>query len=279
MLPLLSIIIATHSRPFLLERALRSVHLQRSGNTQLLVCADEGDPATKRVCAKYLSPQDVLLAVPSRKGPAETRNAAMSQASGKFLCFLDDDDTFEDGHLAAACAIASNGADGFVFFNYRRVDELRLHLAFSAGSPYVEAAGRFELRCARTIGINDWPLGGVRSAALMVRNYIPNNAFIVHADVARRAAFDPHLPSHEDWDFLIAISKLIPFRHVDLYGPRVHVDANGRPSRNLVPLQDGSLPLDFLSIYRKWPAGDPATRSARHAVLRSMGLSVAADLL
>jgi len=276
---LLSIIVTTHSRPLLLERALRSVHFERSSDVQLLVCTDEGDSETKRVCAKYLAPHDVLMALPFLRGPAQTRNAAMAHAAGKFLCFLDDDDSFEPGYLHTIRSAVSTGFDGLLFFNYRQIREMRLSLDFSERPRYVEPSGRFEERCARTLATADRPLGSARLASLLVQNFIPNNAIVVGADIARRVQFDPYLPSHEDWDFLIALSTLVPFRHVEAYGPRVHLDAEGMTGRNMAPLKDGSLPLDYLSVYRKWRAPDASTRQARSAVLQRMGLSVSAQLL
>jgi hypothetical protein len=82
--------------------------------------------------------------------------------------------------------------------------------------------------------------------------------------------------SHEDWDWLINLkSRGYDFNFVELScGPNVHIDFSD-VTRNKSP----ATPLDYLSIYRKWPALDELIRDARAQKLASMGISIEAKFL
>lgn len=279
MSPLFSVVVTTHNRPRLLERALRSLYFQTCKDVQVILCADESSRETKAAAAKYLRERDILLVIPHKRGPAETRNAGLAHATGRYICFLDDDDTFDVDFLSNAEKATSHGSVGLLYFNYRRVLELRTNSAYSTFSSYIEASGGSDETCAKTVSVMDNPLRQCSPDEIMIRNFIPSNSFVVESDVARKEAFDVHLRSHEDWDYLISLSMIVEFRHMDMYGPRVHLAAGDHASRNSAPLAQGSLPIDYLSIYRKWPGIDDKMRSARRSVLEKMGMSISGDLL
>lgn len=120
------------------------------------------------------------------KGPAETRNLGIQLARGKWVCFLDDDDSFNKDFLAKAASYLRD-VSALYFFDYTRVIEVR--------------KGGKANRVSHVNVIHE----GVDPDSILVSNFIPNNTFFVDALAARNNPFDANLKSHEDWDWLISL--------------------------------------------------------------------------
>lgn len=92
--PLVTVIIPTHNRAELLERALNSVLEQTWENLEIVVVDDASDDETPQLLGK-LSAQHAHLKVvrnKTSKKAATSRNIAIQHANGEFITGLDDDD-------------------------------------------------------------------------------------------------------------------------------------------------------------------------------------------
>jgi hypothetical protein len=88
---LFSVVITTHDRPQLLERAVRSVLDQTITDFECIVVDDAGSPPCQ------LTFDDPRLRVVRREtngGSAAARNSGLRIARGRYVTFLDDDDWF-----------------------------------------------------------------------------------------------------------------------------------------------------------------------------------------
>ena len=253
-MPLISVIVTTHNRPNLLIRALNSLLSQEFKDFEIILCADEAIIDTKEIAFKLLRVTDSFISVPNCKGPAGTRNLGISIASGKYICFLDDDDSYPSGYLLAASNFLTT-TNQLHYFNYNEIMEDREDLQPNNDAMIQRDIGKFLIE------------------RLMISNFIPNNALFIPNHIANANQFDIRLQSHEDWDFLISLkSKDYAFKHHDIFGPNVHV-SKGK-SRNNDARISNSIGLDFLSIYRKWPSDSEAVRIARAETLKSLGVGM-----
>ena len=87
-----TIIIPTHNRAVLLERAVVSALMSCPPDGEVLVVDDKSVLPAAQVLAHL---EDVRLKVtinPGPSGAASARNCGASQAEGELLFFLDDDD-------------------------------------------------------------------------------------------------------------------------------------------------------------------------------------------
>ncbi|WP_284077237.1 glycosyltransferase family 2 protein [Herbaspirillum aquaticum] len=257
--PLFSVIVTTHHRPALLERALRSLLAQSFPNFEIVLVADEGSVETKSVATAILRPQDIFCVLPDAKGPGQSRNVGVDLARGRYLLFLDDDDSYHSHYLQGLVDCGKLSPEAVNYANFTELRESRTEGGI------------------QTISSREVDIGTTEIALLLVRNFIPNNAVILPAAIARQHKVDTNLQSHEDWDYLIALLFQHTFNFIGIGGPVVHVNLG--PSRNNDAKSSGSMVLDYLSIYRKWPLANDNIRNARKESLKNMGLDLPAALL
>ncbi len=242
-----------------MKRAIQSIKAQSSGDVEIIVCADEGSPETRQIASEFLSPSDVFVSHHSGGGPASSRNIAMSLASGKYIGFLDDDDSLEPYFIESL--IQYLDPQSVTFCNFSEVLETRKN-------------DRNEIVQKNLISLKDRIVEN-----LYVKNFIPNNCLYMPRFFLNDIKFDTYLKSHEDWDFILTLKKYYNFRHADIFGPCVHRDISGNAHRNLLAVENGSTGLDYLSIYRKHTANSESIRFARQNTLKRLGLHLDPNLL
>jgi glycosyltransferase involved in cell wall biosynthesis len=250
---LISVIVTTHNRPKSLTMALNSIIEQSFKNTQIVLCADESSKETKNIAANYLREQDIFLVLPQIKGPSGTRNAGLQFAQGQYVCFLDDDDYFEKDYFRDVFATNCISENKLYYFNWKVVED-----------------GGTDMSTSKLVEGISFP--HLNKLDLLYMNFIANNSFIVSRLLAKEIIFDENLRSHEDWDYLIGLSKLVEFQHLDVWGPVVNKN-QAKDSRNSNGDNNQTL-IDYLCIYLKWPGLDERVINARYELVCSKGLAV-----
>ena len=87
--PLVSVIVPTHNRNRLLVHAVKSILAQTYSPYEIIIVDDCG--AAEWV-VKDFGDTVHYIRIPQTPSPAESRNAGMKNARGKYIAFLDDDD-------------------------------------------------------------------------------------------------------------------------------------------------------------------------------------------
>lgn len=124
--PLISIIMPTHDRANLLqERSIPSVCRQTHQNWELLIRGDGADKSTELVIRSFNDPRIKYQNLPrhlyaTRReqwscGGAHASNAALQDARGTYIAYLDDDDEFLPRHLATLSKMLMFGGYDFVY--------------------------------------------------------------------------------------------------------------------------------------------------------------------
>lgn len=99
--PLLSVVIPTWNRSQLVVDAIDSALLQHPGETEVIVVDDASTDATAELLERNYGAQIRLVRLPHRRGPGAARNEGARLARGELLAFLDSDDVWLPGKLAA----------------------------------------------------------------------------------------------------------------------------------------------------------------------------------
>lgn len=122
---LVSIITPAYKAASVVGETIRSVLAQTHTNWEMLI-AEDCSPApdtTREVIREWQArePRIRLLALEKNGGPAMARNAALEQAKGRWLAFLDSDDLWLPRKLELSIAHAKAHDAAFVFTGFRRM--------------------------------------------------------------------------------------------------------------------------------------------------------------
>lgn len=259
--PFFSIIIATHSRPSLLTRSLRSVTCQQFDNFEIIVVSDDNNHEAYDVVQKNLRSQDIFIKRNGTPGPAISRNIGLALSQGNFCLMLDDDDSYQPQFLEELHFHVTASQSDVYYFNYEAIEESRLE-----NPPMILS------RSPRYTNVDSLE-------SIMLYNFIPNNALAISAAVAKRFRFEETLRSHEDWDFLVAMMHGgCKFTYIPIGGVSVHQDRDS-VQRNEAAKKLTDWPIDWLQIYRRWPANTIEQRERRHIILKNLGLDIPSSYL
>jgi len=105
--PLVSILLPTFNRPRRLRRALASVLGQSYGNIQVVVVNDGGEDVTD-VVASFKDRRIVFINRKENCGKAFSLNQALSEARGKYIAYIDDDDLYYSNHIQTLVSALEN---------------------------------------------------------------------------------------------------------------------------------------------------------------------------
>lgn len=103
----LSVLVVHHRQPRQLAQALASVRLQVPAAAEVLVVDDGSGPCPEldRTIATCGLEVQLLRLTPCSGGPATPRNQGLVAACGRYVAFLDADDAWLPGHLAALARV------------------------------------------------------------------------------------------------------------------------------------------------------------------------------
>jgi len=189
---MISVVIPTYNRATLLQRAVESVLKQKVKQKRPdpfleIVVVDDGSTDETR---KIITGKPLKYFYQSNRGPAAARNLGIGRASGQLIAFLDSDDEWMPGKLAAQLRFFEENPDSLIcqteeiwIRNGRRVNPMKKHKKFG---------GWIFEKCL--------PLCIVSPSAVMMRREFFDGVGL----------FDESLPACEDYDLWLRASARFP---------------------------------------------------------------------
>src|SRR5438874_13118873 len=102
--PLVSIIIITCNRPFLLKHCLEHVFAQQYAAKEVIVVDSSADDESERALALYADVQVERLRGQRNHVP-RARNTGLAVSTGDILALIDDDSIVQDGWLETLASV------------------------------------------------------------------------------------------------------------------------------------------------------------------------------
>lgn len=204
--PLVSVIIPSKNRPNFLLTAIQSVMGQTYRNIEIIVVDDGSDVPLLPLLIEKFGHRVVCLRHDPSLGAPSSRNEGASYAKGKYIAFLDDDDSWFPDKLEKQVAALSHLEDDFgvVYCGYH----------FLVKGTIVERKNTYH------------DTGNLYEVALMGCPVGSPTALIRKEFFDKVGGFDINLPACQDWDLWIRLSRICRFYPVKqslaLY--RVHGD-------------------------------------------------------
>jgi cellulose synthase/poly-beta-1,6-N-acetylglucosamine synthase-like glycosyltransferase len=214
-MPEISVIITTHTRPLSLVRAVESARSASRRDVEVVVVDDASTDETASVC-RSLNGINYVRAE-RNQGVAGARNLGILSSSGEFLTFLDDDDVRLPGSLDTQVATLLASPDAGMIYGQ----------ALVAGQDGTSAGDFYPVRCPQ--GELFWEL--------LAQNFIPCGAAVFRRSCLYRVGLlDDAASGVDDWDLWIRIAEA--YRVLALERPvviwRESTPTSGQGSSNAV---------------------------------------------
>jgi glycosyltransferase involved in cell wall biosynthesis len=192
---MISVVLPVHNHAQFIRRAVESVWAQNRSDVEILIVDDGSTDDPETVVNALSRDGEVRFFRQDNAGAASARNRGIAEASGEWIAFLDADDVWLPGKLAAQFDAMEKGGADFGFTDSR--------LRFENGEER-------ELPCP----VSDRPL---------MHQLLTGNLFGTPTVVVRRRCFeivglfDEQLRTGEDWDMWLRLASA--FTHVWLQQP------------------------------------------------------------
>lgn len=120
---MVSIITPTHNSSRHLAGTIESVLAQTYSDWEMIIADDASTDPTRSIVHRYSAEDDRirLVVLPEHKGPAEARNAAIDEARGRYIAFLDSDDLWHPQKLEKQMRFMEQHGHAFTFTSYQRI--------------------------------------------------------------------------------------------------------------------------------------------------------------
>ena len=191
--PLVSVIIPTYNRGWVVQEAIDSVLDQDFRDYELIVVDDGSDDNTREILGAYGKAITVLQQ--SNRGVSAARNRGIAEAAGRLIAFLDSDDLWLPRKLTTQVKFFAENADAVInqtqeiwIRNGVRVNPKKRHHKFSGMI--------FERSLALCL---------VSPSAVMIKKCLFDAVGV----------FDEQLPACEDYDLWLRVSCRYPVHLID----------------------------------------------------------------
>jgi glycosyltransferase involved in cell wall biosynthesis len=192
-MPTVSVIIPTHDRPHLLQRAVKSALTAGTG-VEVVVVDDGSIDETASVCKSITGIKYIRLE--QNQGVAGARNVGISSSSAEYIAFLDDDDLRLPGSLDVQLAALQESSDIALVYGQALID----------GARKETEQDRYPRNC---------PTGDV-FWELLTENFIPSGAAVFRRSCLNDVGLlNKSIPGVDDWDLWIRISAVYRVKSVD----------------------------------------------------------------
>lgn len=218
---------------------------------EVLVVDDLATRETSALVTSFFErlPNLIFLQRVHLRGVAVSRNLGVKVASGDWITFCDDDDVLRLEWVELLLSL-DRPTNSLFYGDWIRVTEDR-------SSDHWEPLG-----CEFVRPDED---GDSLLSKLQVRNQLAIGSFALPSVVAKKFEFNTNLKSHEDWDWLLKVSKgmsLRKFREAACFVSIPLANSQSRSSSSREVWIDS-----FYEIYEANPINDPRIEGMRHSTL------------
>jgi glycosyltransferase involved in cell wall biosynthesis len=222
--PLISVIIPTKNRLPLLKKALKSIYDQTYKNLEIIVidaCSDDGTSDYLNTESKLKNIKIYRSDVPLKAGKA--RNIGITNATGSYIAFLDDDDEWMPEKLEKQITLFNDADIGLVYTGAKLIN-IDQNVVYTV-SPRIEGSVFEELLIENKIGTT--------------------NSVMIRAGIAKELLFDEQFPAREEYDLWLRVAKQYKVAGVHL--PLVCIYSRNKLSRISSDINNYVLAIDLLN--------------------------------
>ena len=195
--PLVSVIIPTKDRPEMLAQAIQSVLNQTFTEWEIIVVND-GGVDIQSVISRLNTKGNITYKKHDRAlDRSAARNTGIRVARGKYIAYLDDDDTYHPNHIQTLVEFLENS-------------EYKVAYTDAVMAQQEKQNGQY-VTLARSVPYSlDFD-----NDRILVSNCTPNLCLMHEKSCLDEVGFfDETLSTHEDWDLVIRLSRKFSIAHI-----------------------------------------------------------------
>ncbi len=196
---IITVIVPTHNRAQLLQKALESVIHQTEQNYELIIVDNGSQDNTFSSIEPFINQKQLnYYSFQENTNAATARNFGLSKSQGEFIQFLDDDDWLTEDSIAKKLAIFNQNPNFQVVYS-------DLYLTDAAG----KVQSTYFSKRKRPL-----PSGDIY-IPLLHQNFIPIHAMLWRKSALQAVGGFPVRSGHEDWECLLRVAETGQFGVVD----------------------------------------------------------------
>lgn len=284
---LVSVVIPSYNRAYIVGHAIESVLRQTYKNVEVVVIDDGSSDDTKSVVTAF--DERVRYIYQPNAGIAVARNSGIAAARGEFVAFLDSDDVWLPWKLEAQLSVLRQRPEiGMIWTDMTAVDESGTVVEAEYLRTFYQASfrhTRIEQICEPAGMLRAFFPDAPRSAAahpvytgsihshMFMGNIVHTSTVVVRREWARRiGGFDLEMrPAGEDYDFHFRITGCGPVAFIDapsiLY--RVNAEDQVTAPRVVVHIARGNLRTVLRTLEEQGASIRLPRRKINHRVAES----------
>lgn len=182
----LSVIMPSYNCGKYIGEAIDSVLKQSFVDLEIIVVDGGSADSTDEVMAKYGKDRRVIYQKMPGYGISKARNHGIKISGGELIAFLDADDLFMDGKIERQISEFDN--DKRVEISYTNTIYFNHETGKEALSSYYNFSGDIFYYLKRS-------------------NFVHPSCVMARRSVFKNTLFDENIPSHEDWDIFLRLSR------------------------------------------------------------------------
>lgn len=182
---MISIIMPTYNRAYIIGRAIESVLKQTYEDWELIIIDDASEDNTEEVINSFFCPKIRYYVNKLNKGANESRNIGVQNARGEFLAFLDSDNYWPENKLELQINVVKNNMFSRIFL-YGKTEIVD---------------GKSE----RIVPENILSAEELKRKELY-ENVVDMNTVLIRRDLLLEAGgFDKNMPRLQDWELILKL--------------------------------------------------------------------------
>jgi len=185
--PDVSVVVPTRDRCRFLYRALMSALAQTGVQFEVLVVDDASTDATSEMVSRVADPRVRYVKRTVSEGVSAARNTGISEAKGRWIAFLDDDDVWSPDKLVRQVGVMETNGTAWSYAGDVAVDD-ELNILGGGPPPSPDEVVRLLERH------DSVPAGA-------------SNVVVAAEALAAAGPFDTALTNSEDWDMWIRLAR------------------------------------------------------------------------
>lgn len=189
---MVSVVLPTYNRAYILDRAVKSVLMQTYPYFELIIVDDGSTDQTQELVAGYQDERIIYLKMQENRGQARARNCGIGHARYDYIAFQDSDDIWNPEKLSKQvdAMLSAPPEVGFVYHKIR----YNMGKGYSAVLPL------------ENIGLER--KSGDIYAQLLYDNLVPCPSVLAQKEcILKSGGFDETLKALEDYDLALKMAK------------------------------------------------------------------------